>query len=185
MKITKTNINDVYVIENQTFGDERGWFSETFRFNEFNQIVPNISFVQCNESFSTHNILRGIHFQNPNSQGKLVRVVRGEVFDVAVDLRQKSSTFLQWYGIILSESNKKQLWIPPGFGHGFYVTGDCAHFVYSCTDYYNKDAEHCLKYDDPKVNIQWPIKPSVKPVLSAKDENSLSSKELIEQNLLF
>lgn len=157
MIITQTKIQDVLIIENNKFGDDRGWFSEVFRQNEFEQIAGHHEFVQSNESFSTHGILRGIHYQNPNSQGKLVRVVQGEVFDVAVDLRKGSKTYGQWVGMILSAQNAKQLWIPEGFGHGFYVTGECAHFIYQCTNYYDPQSEHCIRYDDKDLNIEWPI----------------------------
>lgn len=185
MNIIQTPIKDLLIIENKKFGDDRGWFAEAFRLNEFQQYQSNLNFVQCNESFSSKNILRGIHFQNPNSQGKLVKVVRGEVFDVAVDLRVNSQTFGKWFGITLSQDNNTQLWVPPGFGHGFYVTGECAHFIYSCTDYYNKDAEHCLKFDDAKVNIQWPITDYSKVILSEKDAKGLSLDELLDKKVLF
>lgn len=176
MIITRSQINDVLIIENKKFGDERGWFSEVFRQNEFEKIAGHHEFVQSNESYSTHGILRGIHFQNPHAQGKLVRVVQGEVFDVAVDLRKDSKTYGQWVGMILSEQNGKQLWIPEGFGHGFYVTGPCAHFVYQCTDYYDPNAEHCIRFDDKDLDIKWPIL-NTKPITSQKDLNGINFKD--------
>lgn len=180
MKFTKTQIEDVVIIENDTFGDERGWFSEIFKIKELEEFTNSkISFVQANESYSQHNILRGIHFQNPNPQGKLVKVVSGEVFDVAVDLRKSSPTFGHWVGVTLSGANKKQLWIPEGFGHGFYVTGEHAHFTYMCTNYYDPKNEHCLRFDDPIVNIKWPEIKNLKPQVSPKDKNGLGFKALV------
>lgn len=170
MIIEKTSIPEVLIITNKKFGDDRGWFSEVFRFSEFDKVVGGqYRFVQTNESFSLHNILRGIHYQNPNPQGKMVRVVSGEVFDVAVDLRKHSPTFKQWVGVMLSAQNGRQLWVPPGFGHGFYVTGEHAHFVYACTDYYSPQTEHCIAYDDPELDIKWPVISGKTPLVSVKD----------------
>lgn len=170
MIIEKTAIPEVLLITNKKFGDARGYFSEILRINELNDATGReINFVQINESLSGPNILRGIHFQNPHSQGKLVRVVAGEVFDVAVDLRKSSPTFGKWVGEILSADNGKQLWIPEGFGHGFYVTGEKAHFVYHCTDYYSPQSEQCIRFDDPSINIKWPIPQGLTPQLSPKD----------------
>lgn len=185
MNIVGTDVKDVYVIENKVFGDERGWFSEVYRVNVLKEYIGDLDFVQLNESHSAHNILRGLHYQKPHSQGKLVRVVKGEVFDVAVDLRQDSPTFLKWYGIILSDSNHKQLWIPPGFAHGFYVTGEHAHFVYACTDYYAKEAERCIVYNDEKIGIKWPIAEGEKPILSDKDLQGDKVEKLLESNDFF
>ena len=176
MIITRSDIEDVLIIENRKFGDERGWFSEVFRQNEFEKIAGHHKFVQLNESYSTHGILRGIHFQDPHPQGKLVRVVQGEVFDVAVDLRKDSKTYGQWVGMILSAQNGKLLWIPEGFGHGFYVTGSCAHFVYQCTDYYDPTSEHCIRFDDKDLDIKWPIL-DTKPITSQKDLNGINFKD--------
>lgn len=173
MIITNSPLLDVLIIENKKFGDDRGWFAEIFRQNEFEDAAGKHNFVQYNESFSGHGILRGIHFQNPNPQGKLVRVVRGEVFDVAVDLRKNSKTYGHWFGITLSAGNGKQLWIPEGFGHGFYVTGECAHFIYQCTNYYDPKSEHCIKYDDKDLNIKWPLQGKL-PIVSPKDLNGIS-----------
>ncbi|MEJ6123828.1 dTDP-4-dehydrorhamnose 3,5-epimerase [Vibrio sp. 2-Bac 85] len=177
MKFIETNIPDVKIIEPQVFGDERGFFMETFRTTLFNENCGEREFVQENHSKSSHGILRGLHYQTENTQGKLVRVTKGEVFDVAVDMRKDSPTFGQWAGVLLSAENKRQLWVPEGFAHGFYVTTDEAEFVYKCTDIYNPSAEVSIKWNDPEINIEWPISPDQKPLLSAKDENGLSFSE--------
>jgi len=174
MKFIETNIPDVKIVEPQVFGDERGFFMETFRTSLFNEQCGEREFVQENHSKSSHGILRGLHYQTENTQGKLVRVTKGEVFDVAVDMRKDSPTFGQWAGVLLSAENKRQLWVPEGFAHGFYVTTDEAEFVYKCTDVYNPNAEVSLKWDDPSLNIDWPITADKKPLLSAKDEAGLS-----------
>jgi len=174
MKFIETNIPDVKIVEPQVFGDERGFFMETFRTSLFNEQCGEREFVQENHSKSSHGILRGLHYQTENTQGKLVRVTKGEVFDVAVDMRKDSPTFGQWAGVLLSAENKRQLWVPEGFAHGFYVTTDEAEFVYKCTDIYNPNAEVSLKWDDPSLNIDWPIEADKKPLLSAKDEAGLS-----------
>lgn len=174
MKFIETNIPDVKIVEPQVFGDERGFFMETFRTSLFNEQCGEREFVQENHSKSSHGILRGLHYQTENTQGKLVRVTKGEVFDVAVDMRKDSPTFGQWVGVLLSAENKRQLWVPEGFAHGFYVTTDEAEFVYKCTDIYNPSAEVSIKWDDPVINIEWPINSDQKPLLSAKDENGLS-----------
>jgi len=174
MKFIETNIPDVKIIEPQVFGDERGFFMETFRTTLFNEHCGEREFVQENHSKSSHGILRGLHYQTENTQGKLVRVTKGEVFDVAVDMRKDSPTFGQWAGVLLSAENKRQLWVPEGFAHGFYVTTDEAEFVYKCTDVYNPSAEVSIKWDDPEINVEWPIPVDKKPLLSAKDENGLS-----------
>ena len=174
MKFIETNIPDVKIIEPQVFGDERGFFMETFRTTLFNEHCGEREFVQENHSKSSHGILRGLHYQTENTQGKLVRVTKGEVFDVAVDMRKDSPTFGQWAGVLLSAENKRQLWVPEGFAHGFYVTTDEAEFVYKCTDVYNPSSEVSIKWDDPEINVEWPIPVDKKPLLSAKDENGLS-----------
>jgi len=174
MKFIETNIPDVKIIEPQVFGDERGFFMETFRTTLFNQHCGEREFVQENHSKSTQGILRGLHYQTENTQGKLVRVTKGEVFDVAVDLRKGSPTFGQWVGVLLSAENKRQLWVPEGFAHGFYVTTDEAEFVYKCTDTYNPSAEVSIKWDDPELGIDWPLQNGKAPLLSAKDESGLS-----------
>jgi dTDP-4-dehydrorhamnose 3,5-epimerase len=171
MKVIDTNIADVKIIEPAVFGDERGFFMETWNQQKFEELVTGkpTKFVQDNHSKSKQGILRGLHYQTENTQGKLVRVVSGEVFDVAVDIRKESSTFGQWVGVYLSAENKRQLWVPEGFAHGFYVTSEDAEFVYKCTDYYNPKAEVSISWDDKELNINWPLVD--KPVLSNKDEN--------------
>ncbi|OBU45382.1 dTDP-4-dehydrorhamnose 3,5-epimerase [Photobacterium phosphoreum] len=171
MKVIETEISDVKIIEPAVFGDERGFFMETWNQNKFEELVTGkpTKFVQDNHSKSQKGILRGLHYQTENTQGKLVRVVSGEVFDVAVDIRKDSPTFGQWVGVYLSAENKRQLWIPEGFAHGFYVTSDEAEFVYKCTDYYNPAAEHSILWNDPEIGIDWPV--SSEPLLSEKDNN--------------
>lgn len=177
MKFIETSIPDVKIIEPQVFGDERGFFMETFRTEEFNKHCAEREFVQENHSKSAHGILRGLHYQTENTQGKLVRVVSGEVYDVAVDMRQDSPTFGQWVGVLLSAENKRQLWVPEGFAHGFYVTSQEAEFVYKCTDIYNPNAEVSVKWDDATLAIDWPLKDNELPLLSGKDEQGLSFEE--------
>ncbi|MDG2956244.1 dTDP-4-dehydrorhamnose 3,5-epimerase [Bisgaard Taxon 10/6] len=167
MKIIDTKIPEVKLLEPTVFGDERGFFMETFRDEWFRRNVANRTFVQENHSESVKGVLRGLHYQTENTQGKLVRVVQGAVFDVAVDLRKSSATFGQWIGEILSADNKRQLWIPEGFAHGFYVLTDTAEFTYKCTDYYNPKAEHSLLWNDPDIGIKWNL--TGEPNLSAKD----------------
>lgn len=167
MNIIDTPIPDVKILEPKVFGDERGFFMETFRDDWFKQHICNRTFVQENHSKSAANVLRGLHYQTENTQGKLVRVVSGAVFDVAVDLRRSSPTFGKWAGVILSAENKRQFWVPEGFAHGFYVLGDGAEFVYKCTDYYNPQAEHSLLWNDETVGIDWHLTGT--PQLSAKD----------------
>ncbi|WP_136483218.1 dTDP-4-dehydrorhamnose 3,5-epimerase [Vibrio sp. H11] len=174
MKFIDTDIPEVKIIEPQVFGDERGFFMETFRTTLFNQHCGEREFVQENHSKSSHGILRGLHYQTENTQGKLVRVVSGEVFDVAVDMRQASPTFGQWVGVVLSADNKRQLWVPEGFAHGFYVMSDEAEFAYKCTDFYNPQAEVSVKWDDPALAIEWPLVNNQAPSLSAKDVAGLS-----------
>ncbi|HCG6131692.1 TPA: dTDP-4-dehydrorhamnose 3,5-epimerase [Vibrio parahaemolyticus] len=177
MKFIETKIPDVKIIEPQVFGDERGFFMETFRTTLFAEHCAECEFVQENHSKSAHGILRGLHYQTENTQGKLVRVTKGKVFDVAVDMREDSPTFGQWVGEILSEENKRQLWVPEGFAHGFYVLSDEAEFVYKCTDFYNPSAEVSVKWDDPKINIDWPLVDGAAPRLSAKDEAGLNFED--------
>ena len=157
MKATPLTIPDVILIEPKVFGDERGFFFESFNQAQFEQAIgKSVQFVQDNHSRSAKHVLRGLHYQIQQPQGKLVRVVQGEVFDVAVDLRKRSKTFGQWVGEILSAENKRQLWIPEGFAHGFLVLSDVAEFCYKCTDVYDPTAEGGIPYDDPTVNVQWP-----------------------------
>lgn len=167
MNIIHTAIPDVKLLEPKVFGDERGFFMETFRDEWFRANVAERTFVQENHSKSARGVLRGLHYQTENTQGKLVRVVSGAVFDVAVDMRRDSPTFGQWVGEILSAENKRQLWVPEGFAHGFYVLSEEAEFVYKCTDYYNPTAEHSLLWNDATVGINWPL--AGEPSLSAKD----------------
>ncbi|MBK4459296.1 dTDP-4-dehydrorhamnose 3,5-epimerase [Enterobacter hormaechei] len=175
MNVTRTGIPDVFIIEPKVFGDNRGFFLESFNQNTFNEVLGReVSFVQDNHSKSSKNVLRGLHFQSQNTQGKLVRVIAGAVFDVAVDLRGSSETFGQWVGIELSADNKKQLWVPEGFAHGFYVLEENTEFVYKCTDYYNPSFEHTLAWNEPTIQIQWPIPDGVEPLISEKDRKGLS-----------
>ena len=169
MKVTKTKLDGVLVITPQTFEDERGFFLESFNKDKYKKAGIKFDFVQDNHSSSSKGVLRGLHFQKNKPQGKLVRVVKGEVFDVAVDLRQDSLTFGQWESIILTEKNKLQFWIPPGFAHGFVVLSDNADFEYKCTDYYDPSDEGSLLWNDPDLNIPWPIN---NPKLSKKDLNA-------------
>ncbi|MDR7119319.1 dTDP-4-dehydrorhamnose 3,5-epimerase [Rheinheimera soli] len=168
MMYIKLAIPDVVLLKPKVFGDERGFFMETFRHDDFVKHCGNYQFVQDNHSSSGKGILRGLHYQHKQPQGKLVRVTKGEVFDVAVDMRANSPTFGQWVGEYLSEHNKQMMWVPPGFAHGFYVTSDMAEFQYKCTDYYAPDDEYSLLWNDPVVNVDWPLAGSL-PVLSAKD----------------
>lgn len=168
MKITPTAIPDVLLIEPKVFGDARGFFYESFNLRVFEQatgLAP--SFVQDNHSKSARNVLRGLHYQIRQPQGKLVRAVAGEVFDVAVDIRKDSPTFGQWVGDILSAENRKQLWIPPGFAHGFLVLSESAEFLYKATDYWAPEFERCIRWDDPQLAIEWPLRGG--PILAAKD----------------
>lgn len=172
MKVIDTKIADVKIIQPRVFGDERGFFLETFEKKRYQEMLNiDYDFVQDNHSRSSHGVLRGLHFQTKHAQGKLVRVVRGEVFDVAVDIRKDSPTYGQWEGIILSEENKTQFWIPPGLAHGFVVLSDIADFEYKCTDFYTPGFEGCLAWNDPDVNINWPI--DFSPLLSEKDKQGL------------
>ena len=175
MKVIDTKIPAVKIIEPAVFGDERGFFMETWSQKEFEEKVTGqkTSFVQDNHSKSKKDILRGLHYQTENTQGKLVRVTYGEVFDVAVDIRKDSPTFGQWVGEFLSAKNKRQLWVPEGFAHGFFVVSDSAEFVYKCTDYYNPKAEKTISWDDQSLNISWPIEEGKKPLLSEKDKNGI------------
>lgn len=177
MKIIETKIPDVKLLEPSVFDDERGFFMETFRDEWFRQNIAERIFVQENHSKSVKGVLRGLHYQTENTQGKLVRVVQGTVFDVAVDLRKSSPTFGQWVGEVLSAENKRQLWIPEGFAHGFYVLSETAEFTYKCTDYYNPQAEHSLIWNDPVIGIEWNLEGS--PNLSAKDSAAKSFAQAV------
>jgi dTDP-4-dehydrorhamnose 3,5-epimerase len=173
--VTPTAIKDVLIIEPKVFGDERGWFVESFNAQDFSSATGvNVEFVQDNHSFSRQSILRGLHYQREHTQGKLVRVISGSVFDVAVDLRKNSNTFGKWVGVELSAENHKQLWIPAGFAHGFLVLSPTAEFLYKTTDYYHPQSEVCLAWNDPTVNIKWPLAAGVTPNLNTKDSAGLS-----------
>lgn len=177
MNIIKTPINDAVIIEPKVFGDERGFFLETFQADRYKEMCGiGQSFVQDNHSRSSKNVLRGLHFQKTKPQGKLVRVVRGSVFDVAVDIRKESPTYGFWAGVILSDENKRQFWVPPGLAHGFVVLSDVADFEYKCTDYYDPTDEGCLIWNDPTVGIKWPE--GIEPLLSPKDQKGNKLEEL-------
>jgi len=176
VNLIPTIIPDVVIIEPQVFGDERGFFMETYRASVLDELTGGKPFVQDNHSKSSQGILRGLHYQVEQTQGKLVRVIAGEVFDVAVDMRHQSPTFGQWAGVLLSAENKRQLWIPEGFAHGFYVTSESAEFVYKCTNYYAPKFDRSLKWNDSDVGIEWPLVDGKEPMVSEKDENGLSFK---------
>ena len=171
MKITPTAIPYVLVFQPTLHGDERGYFMETFRLSHFSERGIDCNFVQDNQSKSSVGTLRGLHYQLNFPQGKLVRVLSGEVFDVAVDIREGSPTFGKWVGELLSAENNKQLWVPPGFAHGFYVTSPSAELSYKCTEYYHPEDDHSLLWNDPALAIDWPLL-SETPLLSDKDKNA-------------
>ncbi len=169
MKVTPTAIPDVLIIEPKVFGDERGFFFESFNQKAFNEATGlDVTFVQDNHSRSTKGVLRGLHYQVRQPQGKLVRVAHGEVFDVAVDIREGSPFYSKWVGVTLSEKNKRQLWVPPGFAHGFLVLSDSAEFLYKTTDYYAPEHEQCIRWNDEALAIAWPTV-GLEPTVSAKD----------------
>lgn len=169
MKVVATAIPEVLLIEPRVFGDARGFFFESFNKQQFQQATGlDCDFVQDNHSRSAQHVLRGLHYQIKQPQGKLVRVVEGEVFDVVVDVRKSSPTFGQWVGAILSAENKKMLWVPPGFAHGFVVLSEAAQFLYKTTDYYAPEHERCIVWNDPQLNISWPL--PAEPLLSDKDQ---------------
>lgn len=176
MKVVNTKLEGCVIIEPNVFGDERGFFLETFQEARYSDLAGiNIPFVQDNHSRSSKFVLRGLHFQKTKPQGKLVRVVRGEVYDVALDIRKESATFGHWEAVILSDKNKKQFWIPPGFAHGFLVLSDSADFEYKCTNYYDPSDEGTILWNDSNLNIPWPTD---KPILSDKDAKALKLDEL-------
>jgi len=179
VKVFQTGIKDCVVIEPSVFGDQRGFFLETFQASRYAELANiNLPFVQDNHSRSTRGVLRGLHFQVRRPQGKLVRVVRGEVFDVAVDLRRDSPTFGLWHGVILNEENKRQFWVPPGFAHGFLVLSELADFEYKCTDYYAPDDEGVILWNDPDLAIDWPGGLEIQ--LSDKDASASGFKEFCQ-----
>jgi len=172
MQVVQTAIADVLILEPKVFGDDRGFFFESFNQQTFQNLTGiEANFVQDNHSKSASNVLRGLHYQIEQAQGKLVRVSSGEVFDVAVDIRRQSATFGKWVGVLLSAENKRQMWIPPGFAHGFVVLKDNTEFLYKTTDYYAPQYERCIRWDDPAIGIEWPI--TLAPILSAKDRQGL------------
>jgi dTDP-4-dehydrorhamnose 3,5-epimerase len=176
MNITPTEIADVLILEPRIFGDDRGWFFESFNEQTFNdKTAAGVHFVQDNHSCSAHNVLRGLHYQIQQPQGKLVRVVAGAIFDVAVDIRKSSSTFGQWVGCILSAENKKQLWVPVGFAHGFVALSDQTEVLYKTTDYYAPAHERCIFWNDPDLAIAWSL--THPPIVSAKDKIGKSFQE--------
>ena len=176
MKAVRLSIPDVVLFEPDVFGDERGFFFESFHQAKFEAAIGRpVSFVQDNHSRSARGVLRGLHYQIQQPQGKLVRVVQGEVFDVAVDLRRSSPTFGKWVGAQLSGENKKQLWVPAGFGHGFVVLSESADFLYKTTDYYAPAHERCVAWNDPQIGIEWPLRDA--PTLSAKDAKGLALQD--------
>lgn len=177
MKFSPTGIPDVVLIEPRVFGDSRGFFMETWQQKEFAAAGIQAEFVQDNHSMSTRGTLRGLHYQIQQPQGKLIRVVRGEVYDVAVDLRRGSATFGHWVGMHLSAENRRILWVPPGFAHGFYVTEDSAEFLYKCTDFYAPEHERTIVWNDQDLAIDWPLIPEAEVVLSGKDRAGTAFKD--------
>ncbi len=171
IKVTPCPIQGLYVIEPSVFGDERGYFMETYNQNDMKEAGLSMVFVQDNQSMSVKGVLRGLHYQKQYPQGKLVRVVKGTVFDVAVDLRAGSDTYGKWYGVELSEENKKQFYIPEGFAHGFLVLSDVAEFCYKCTDFYRPGDEGGMIWNDPEIGIAWPIPEGMELIISEKDQN--------------
>lgn len=179
MNIITTAIEDVKILEPKVFGDSRGYFMETWRENFFKKYVCEKSFVQDNQSKSNIGVLRGLHYQLNNPQGKLVRVVSGTVFDVAVDIRKSSPTFGKYVGVVLSSDNKRQFWIPEGFAHGFYVMSETAEFVYKCTNYYDPNSEYSILWNDPEIGIEWPLVDGIAVNISEKDARAVSFKDAV------
>lgn len=177
IKVTPCDIEGLYIIEPSVFGDQRGYFMETYNQNDFKEAGLDMVFVQDNQSMSVKGVLRGLHFQKEFPQGKLVRVVRGKVFDVAVDLRTSSNTYGKWFGVELSAENKKQFYIPEGFAHGFLVLSDEAEFCYKCTDFYRPGDEGGMAWNDPEIGIAWPIEEGMNLIISEKDQNWLGFQE--------
>lgn len=174
----KTEIEGVTIIEPTLFGDNRGYFMETYNYNDFKDAGLSMKFVQDNQSKSKRGVLRGLHFQKNNPQGKFVRVISGEVFDVAVDIRKESKTFGKWVGVTLNAENKKQFYIPEGFAHGFLVLSETAEFVYKCTRFYDPGDEGGIMWNDPDIGINWPIQENMDVILSEKDKRNLNLKDL-------
>jgi dTDP-4-dehydrorhamnose 3,5-epimerase len=173
MHVVRTSIPDLMILEPKVFGEDRGFFFESYNQQTFQELTGvKANFVQDNHSKSAANVLRGLHYQIEQAQGKLVRVTAGEVFDVAVDIRRQSATFGKWVGVLLSAENKRQLWVPPGFAHGFVVLKDNTEFLYKTTDYYAPQHERCIRWDDPVIGIEWPMAQA--PILSDKDQLGLA-----------
>ncbi|MCR5255581.1 MAG: dTDP-4-dehydrorhamnose 3,5-epimerase [Acetatifactor sp.] len=182
LTVETCEIEGLYEITPQVFGDNRGYFTETYNYNDFAAIGIDCKFVQDNQSASKKGVLRGLHFQKEFPQDKLVRVIKGEVYDVAVDLREGSKTFGQWHGVLLSEENKKQFFVPKNFAHGFLVLSDYAEFCYKVTDFYHPNDEGGIKYDDPDLNVAWPIPEGMELTLSDKDKVQASFKQYCEEH---
>jgi len=180
MKVTETKLSEVLILEPKVFQDDRGYFLETWNKTRYEKIGVPVHFVQDNISLSKRGILRGLHFQYPQSQGKLIQVLLGEVLDVVVDIRVGSPTYRQWIGEVISESNHRQMYVPPGFAHGYCVISDKALFSYKCTDFYNPATEHGIIWNDPEIGIEWPTE---QPVLSPKDKAYPRLKDLEPENL--
>lgn len=176
-QFTKTGIEGLVVVEPKVFGDNRGYFMETYNYNDFKAAGLDMVFVQDNQSKSKKGVLRGLHFQKKNPQGKLVRVVSGEVYDVAVDLRKGSDTYGKWYGVLLSAENKKQFYVPEGFAHGFVVMSETAEFVYKCTRFYDPSDEGGLMWNDPEIGIDWSVPENAELLLSEKDQHHQPLKD--------
>ena len=180
MKVSTCAIPGLLIIEPKVFGDARGFFVETWNRRRYGEAGVDVDFVQDNVSFSRRGILRGLHFQNPKPQGKLLQVLHGEVFDVAVDIRHSSPTFGKWHGLMLSGENKKQFYIPPGFAHGFAVVSETAYFQYKCTEFYSPKDEMAIRWDDPEIGIEWPVK---EPLLSERDRKALRLRDTLPERL--
>ena len=180
MNVIETSLPGVMIVEPKVFGDERGFFMETYNAERYREAGLPGGFFQDNLSYSSKGVLRGLHFQNPNQQGKLVYILEGEVFDVAVDIRLGSPRFGQWFGTTLSAENKRQLYVPEGFAHGFVVTSETALFAYKCTDRYNSEADASILYDDPEIGIEWPVD---SPSLSEKDAAAPTLAQMPEERL--
>lgn len=178
IKVTPCGIKGLYVVEPKVFGDERGYFVETYNKQEFSEFGLDMDFVQDNQSMSKRGVLRGLHFQKRFPQGKLVRVLSGEVFDVAVDIRKGSETYGKWFGVILSDENKKQFYVSEGFAHGYLVLSETAVFAYKCTEFYHPEDEGGIKWDDPDIGIEWPLEEEMQVILSEKDKLHGGIKEL-------
>jgi dTDP-4-dehydrorhamnose 3,5-epimerase len=181
MNVLRCDLAGLLVIEPKVFGDARGYFLETWNQRRYREAGLEVGFVQDNLSSSRRGILRGLHLQNPNPQGKLLQVLQGEVFDVAVDLRRGSPTFKQWHGLLLSEQNKRQFYIPPGFAHGFAVLSEMALFYYKCTAFYSPADELSIRWDDPEIGVDWPLK---EPLLSERDAKGLRLRDVPEERLV-